>query len=187
MTNILWLSPRLFQRSKANAAMNSVTAQIPQETKDFMENAKNKLLDKDRLRSATVFFGIGESKSFSIACQPNVLFPRLKHNLFFFYLNYILLCAFVFVLTTLAVLITPKSLIVLGCLAVAWLFVIQSTKEGYFVVKGITVTRKQASLVMMITSGIVVFFLLKDIFWITILLTNKTCINHLEQLIFSVK
>mmetsp|Transcript_196 Transcript_196/g.257 ORF Transcript_196/g.257 Transcript_196/m.257 type:complete len:210 (-) Transcript_196:126-755(-) len=151
--------------SKANEVMNNVSAAIPQGTKDYVNSAKEKLLDSDKLRSFSQFFGIGEEKAFSFACAS--LFSRLKHNLFFFYLNYILLTALIFVITLLAAMLNPTTLLTLVCLAVGWFAVIRFTaegEEGTPVAGGCSITRKQASFAMMVISGIVLFFLAKPIF-----------------------
>jgi len=132
-----------------------------------MRSAKEKILDSDNLRPFSVFVGIGEPSSFNVTLNPTVLCPRLKHNLFFFYLNYILLAAVVFVITLLATMLNPLTLIVVVALAAAWFVVIKATTEdvkfGCF-----TITRKNASLAMMIISGIVAFFTVKDTFFVTL-------------------
>jgi len=149
--------------------MSKVSEAIPQEAKNYMKSAKEKILDSDKLRSFSVFFGIGEDRAYSIALNPAVLCPRLKHNLLFFYLNYILLAAVVFAITLLATMLNPKTLVILAILAAAWFVVIRSTSENSSTkVVGITITRKTASLIMMIISGIVAFFMVKDIFFITL-------------------
>ena len=151
----------------ANQAANKVSEAIPEEAKSYMRSAKEKILDSDNLRPFSVFVGIGEPSSFNVTLNPTVLCPRLKHNLFFFYLNYILLAAVVFVITLLATMLNPLTLIVVVALAAAWFVVIKATTEdvkfGCF-----TITRKNASLAMMIISGIVAFFTVKDTFFVTL-------------------
>lgn len=157
-----------YNRNQANQAMTQVSAAIPQEAKNYMKTAKEKILDSDKLRSFSVFFGIGEDGAYSIALNPTVLCPRLKHNILFFYLNYILLAAVVFAITLLATMLNPMTLVILAVLAAAWFVVIRSTSEGSVKIIGITISRKTASLIMMIVSGIVGFFMVKDIFFITL-------------------
>ena len=94
-----------------------------------MRSAKEKILDSDNLRPFSVFVGIGEPSSFNVTLNPTVLCPRLKHNLFFFYLNYILLATVVFVITLLATMLNPLTLIVVVALAAAWFVVIKATTE----------------------------------------------------------
>ena len=89
---------KLAFRNQANQTYNNVSASIPQGTKDFMSSAKQIVLDSDNLRSFSVFFGTGEESAYSLSCNPTVLCPRLKNNLFFFYLNYILVAAVVTVI-----------------------------------------------------------------------------------------
>jgi len=149
--------------------MSDVSAAIPQETKDYMQAAKEKIFDSDKLRPTVVFFGIGEpTQSFSVVCMPSDVFSRVKHNILFFYLNYIVLTAIVFILTMLTVLISPKSLITLGVLAVAWFVVMRATSSGSAKVLGVKIPRKEASLAMMLISGLVMFFLLQTIFFVGI-------------------
>lgn len=154
--------------NQANQAMTKVSAAIPQEAKNYMKTAKEKILDSDKLRSFSVFFGIGEDSAYSVALSPTILCPRLKHNILFFYLNYILLAAVVFAITLLATMLNPMTLVILAALAAAWFVVIRATSEGSVTIIGITISRKTASLIMMIISGIVGFFMVKDIFFITL-------------------
>mmetsp|Transcript_10243 Transcript_10243/g.11883 ORF Transcript_10243/g.11883 Transcript_10243/m.11883 type:complete len:214 (+) Transcript_10243:211-852(+) len=154
--------------NKANQVVNNITAQIPQETKDFMRTAKEKVLDSDKLRSFTAFFGFGETNSFSFPFSPSVVCGRLKDNILFFYLNYILLTAVVFTLTLVTVLLTPQTLITIVALAIGWLLMIRKTADGPIDVKCLSISRKEGSAFMMVVSGIVLFFLLKSIFWVSL-------------------
>ena len=110
--------------------MQNVSAQIPQGAKDFASQTKEKFVRSDQLRSFSLFFGTGEAQAFNINCQPGPLCTRLKHNLLFFYLNYIGIMAVIFILTALLTIISPGTLFIIGALAIAWLLVIRSTKGG---------------------------------------------------------
>ena len=124
--------------------MSTVSSVISQDTKDYLYNAKQQVFDNDKLRSISVFFGIGEANAFSFVWNPPTILERGRHNILFFYLNYILLYAIIFVVAALALLISPVALIIIGCLVFSWLAVIHITRDGQFQVIGITVTRKQA-------------------------------------------
>lgn len=155
--------------NQANQAIHSVTDHIPQETKNFMAAAKAKILNSDKLRSFPVFFGIGESEAFTFTFNPAVVCPRLKNNFMYFYLNYLLLAAVIFVLSTLAMIMSPKTLIVVVSLMAAWFLLIRATKNGSMKILGLCeISRKSASFVLMIISGVVAFFLMQDIFYVTL-------------------
>jgi hypothetical protein len=155
--------------NQANQTLNKVSAAIPQETKDFMQSAKEKILDSDKLRSFSLFFGIGEGSGFSPTINPTILCPRLKKNILFFYLNYILLAAVVVVITLFATMINPKTIIMLAILLVALMFVIQSTAGGGLEIRGgaMAISRKSVTALMMAISAVVLFFMVKSLcLWI---------------------
>lgn len=152
---------------QANKAMNAVSGAIPDEAKSYMRQAKEKILDSDKLRSFSDFFGFGEQGAFNVVLNPTVLCPRIKDNIVFFYLNYILLAAVIFLITLLATMINPSTIAMFICLAVAWFIVMKATAEDKKF-GPITITRKNATFLMMIISGIVAFFVVKDIFFITL-------------------
>jgi hypothetical protein len=79
------------------------------------------------LRSISVCFGIGEERSFYVEKNPALLVARVKHNLQFFYLNYLLLTAVLFCLT---LLISPQAIIGIGLLAALWMYVIKASQSG---------------------------------------------------------
>ena len=58
---------------------------------------------------------------------------RIRHNLIFFHLNYVLVTAVLFCLT---LLISPSAIIGIGLLGFAWMGVIRATSEGSMQVKG---------------------------------------------------
>jgi hypothetical protein len=147
--------------------VNSVSAAIPQEAKDFMQSAKEKVLDSDKLRSVSHFFGFGDSSPYTLLFMPNTLCPRLKENLIFFYLNYILLTAVIFALTLIAFVMSPSTLIILGCLALSWFVVLKLTEDGVKFL-GLTITRKEASFIMMIISAIVAFNCFQSVFVVSL-------------------
>jgi hypothetical protein len=107
--------------------LSSVSSKIPQETKDYLSNAQKELFNREHLRSVSVFFGIGEERPFYIEKVPSLIMERLRHNIAFFYLNYMLLTAVLFVLT---LLISPSAIIGIGLLALAWMYVIKTSQSG---------------------------------------------------------
>ena len=59
--------------------------------------------------------------------NPSLLIARIKHNIQFFYLNYLLLSALFFVLT---LFVTPSAIIGIALLGAAWAYIIRATQNG---------------------------------------------------------
>jgi hypothetical protein len=154
-----------FNKSGGNEVLSSVSASIPQGTKDYITQAKSKLLSRDQLRPVSVFFGFGEDKPFYVEKIPSLVVERVRHNLFFFYLNYLILTAVLFCLT---LVISPGAIIGIGLLGFAWAGVIRATSEGSTKVGPITINQKQATIAMGVVSGFVLLHLLSHIFWWTV-------------------
>lgn len=154
-----------FKNSGGNEVISSVSASIPQGTKDYITVAKSKFFNRDQLRSITVFFGIGEEKAFYIEKVPSLIVERLRHNVMFFYLNYILLTTVLFCLT---LVISPGAIIGIGLLGFAWLAVIRATAEGPIKLGPVSITQKQATICMAVISGFILLHLLSNVFWWTI-------------------
>jgi hypothetical protein len=91
------------------------------------------LFSRDRLRSVSVTFGIGEERPFYVEKTPSLLVARVRHNLQFFYLNYLLLTAILFCLT---LLISPSAIIGIGLLAMLWMYVIRQSQSGSLKIAG---------------------------------------------------
>lgn len=149
-----------------------------------MSSAKQIVLDSDNLRSFSVFFGTGEESAYSLACNPTVLCPRLKNNLFFFYLNYILVAAVVTVIALLALMINPVTIIMVIVLALCWFAVIRSTSgDGLVLGSGsgsgcLTISRKTATTVMTIITAVVLFFMVQKVFVITLSSSGILALLH---------
>lgn len=154
-----------WDNSGGSDVINNVSNNIPQGTKDLFADTKNKVFNRQALRSPTVFFGIGEEKPFYLERVPSLVTERVRHNLSFFYLNYIMVTGLLFCLT---LLISPSAIIGIGLLGFAWMAVIKATSGGSMQVKGITVTQKQASIGMGVVSVLVLIWLLSHIFWWTL-------------------
>jgi len=153
-----------FNNNGGNEMFNNVSANIPQGTKDYISNARSKFLNRENIRSVTVFFGAGEETPFFFEKNPTLLVERLKHNFSFFYLNYMLLTGVLFCLT---LLISPGAIIGIALLGVAWMSVIRATQDGSCQVYGIVISQKQATMGMSVVSVFVLVFLLKNVFWWT--------------------
>lgn len=145
--------------------ISSVSASIPQGTKDYINRAKSKFINRDQLRPISVFFGIGEENPFYIEKTPSLIVSRVNHNLSFFFMNYILLTAVLFVLT---LVISPGAIIGIGLLGLAWASVLRATAEGAIQLSGLTITQKQATLAMTVVSGFVLIRVLSHVFWWTL-------------------
>jgi hypothetical protein len=154
-----------FNNSGGQEVLSSVSASIPQGTKDYIKDAKSKFFNRDQLRSISIFFGIGEEKPFYVEKNPALIMSRLRHNISFFYMNYILLTSILFILT---LIISPGAIIGIGLLGVAWMSVIRATSEGSCTVSVLTISQKQASIAMTIVSGFVLVNILSHIFWWTL-------------------
>jgi len=148
--------------SGANDAMSRVAASVPQGTKDYLSSATGELFNRQRLRSVTVCFGIGEERPFYVEKVPALLIARVKHNFAFFYLNYMVLTALLFCLT---LLISPSAIIGIGLLGALWVYVIQQTQKGTLVIAGKNINQKQATSLLAIFSAIFLFFVLRSVFW----------------------
>ena len=115
--------------SGANEAVGRVSASIPESTKNYVGS----LFKREHVRGITVFFGIGEERPFYVEKAPSLLVERLRHNITFFYLNYMILTAVFFCLT---LLISPSAIIGIGLLAVAWMWVIKASQSGSLTISG---------------------------------------------------
>ena len=162
-----------WEGSKGPEMLSGVASHIPQETKDYVMDTQKRLFNPQYLRSPAVYFGFGEEKPFFIEKNPALLYDRVKHNLTFFYLNYILITAVLFVLT---LLISPSAIIGMGLLGLAWVSVMRATQSGSLNIRGISITQKQASIAMSVFSACVLFYILNRVFWWT-LSTSGICIG----------
>jgi len=86
-----------------------------------------------------VYFGIGEERPFYVEKTPSLLVERLRHNVTFFYLNYMLLTAVLFCLT---LLISPSAIIGIALLAAAWMYVIKASQSGSLSIGGTSSFRR---------------------------------------------
>lgn len=113
--------------------MGRVSEAIPESTKQYVGS----VFKREHIRSISVYFGIGEERPFYIEKNPALLMERLRHNLTFFYLNYFLLTAILFCLTTL---LSPSTIVGAGLLALAWMWLVRASSSGSLSLGGEWVT-----------------------------------------------
>lgn len=109
--------------SGGNEALGRLHASIPDSTRTYVSS----LFKREHLRSISVVFGLGEERPFYVERTPSLLVERLRHNLVFFYLNYMVLTAVLFCLT---LLISPSAIIGIGLLAMCWVWLIRASQSG---------------------------------------------------------
>jgi len=163
--NVIASAKDTFNKSGGREMLSSVSASIPQGTKEYLNRAKSKFINKDNLRPISIFFGLGEENPFYIERTPSLIASRVNHNISFFFVNYILLTAVLFVLT---LVISPGAIIGIGLLGLAWASVLRATAEGSVQIYGLTVTQKQATLAMTGVSCFVLIRVLSHVFWWTL-------------------
>lgn len=165
ITNMVSTAKDSFNKSGGNEVLSSVKASIPKGAQDYLANAKSKFINREHIRPISVFFGIGEESPFYVEKNPSLIVSRVKHNIQFFYMNYIILFSVLFCLTMIT---SPTTLICLGLLGAAWGSMLRYTGEGSVELYGITVSQKQASITMAVISGLVLFNVLSHVFWWTL-------------------
>jgi len=175
VTGLMSSAKERWEGSKGQEMMSSISGNIPQGTKDYVQQIQGKLINPKKIRSATVYFGFGEERPFFVEKNPQLLAERLKHNFQFFYLNYAIVTAILFVLT---LLISPSAIVGIGLLGLAWMSVVKATSSGSVTIKGITISQKQASVVMTIISGFVLFYILSNVFWYTLTTSGIVICAH---------
>jgi len=138
-----------------------MSSAIPQ---DIVQTAKETIFN-DKLRSFSVFFGIGEEDSYSLTFGS--LWNRFTNNIMYFYLNYVLMALVIMVITLFATMINPAKIIMLVALGVAWFFVMRN--GSFELCDGkINITQKQTTTVMIIITAVVAFFIVKVVFFVSI-------------------
>mmetsp|Transcript_31950 Transcript_31950/g.45441 ORF Transcript_31950/g.45441 Transcript_31950/m.45441 type:complete len:193 (+) Transcript_31950:306-884(+) len=146
--------------------MSKVSSSIPQGAKEYLGNASKSIFKRENLRSLTVFMGLGEERPFYIEKNPAFVISRLQHNLSFFYLNYSIVFAVLFVITMITSL---KTMLGFLCLGGAWLYVIRASADGTLRIgKSIAIPQKPATVGMTVISAIVSLCLLSHVFWWTV-------------------
>jgi PRA1 family protein len=85
------------------------------------------MFKREHLRGITVFFGIGEERPYYVEKTPSLLAERLRHNMTFFYLNYLAIASLLFCLTLFT---SIRALLGIAVLALCWMWVIRSSQDG---------------------------------------------------------
>ena len=109
--------------SGANEAMSRMTASIPEGTKTYVSS----IFKREHIRSVSVFFGIGEERAFYVEKAPSLLVERLRHNLTFFYLNYMMLTGLLFCLS---IVTNFKTIVGLAILGLVWMWFVRASASG---------------------------------------------------------
>lgn len=154
-----------FRGTQANEILLDVSSSLPVGTADYIHAAKAKFFNLAFLRSPKVYLGIGDERPFYLERDASLLAGRMRHNLSFFYLNYLLLAAVLFVLT---LLVSPGAIVGIVLLAVCWAAMIRATSSGSARVVGVVVSQKQAAAGMSIFSVCLLLYILKNVFWWTL-------------------
>ena len=103
--------------------VGAVSGAIPEAAKQMVRS----YFKREDLRSIKVFFGMGEEKPFFFEKSPGLLIERIRKNLGFFFLNYLVVAFLAFCLS---VVTSPMTLIGIAILAVVWLVVFRATQSG---------------------------------------------------------
>lgn len=148
--------------SGANQAMSKFSASIPDSTKNYISQTTGQLFTRERLRTVSICFGIGEERAFYVEKTPSLLIARLKHNTQFFYLNYLLMATVLFGLT---LFVTPSAIIGIALLAAAWAYVIRASQNGSFKIGSVSISQSQATIVMGVISAFTLIWILSGVFW----------------------
>lgn len=162
LVGVMTSAKEKWDSSGANEAMSKFSASIPDSTKDYISQTTGQLFSRQKLRSVSVCFGIGEERAFYVEKTPSLLIARIKHNAQFFYLNYLLLLAVLFGLT---LFVTPSAIIGIVLLAGAWMYVIRASQSGSLKVGAFSVSQTQASMAMGVVSAFTLIWILSSVFW----------------------
>mmetsp|Transcript_14975 Transcript_14975/g.22109 ORF Transcript_14975/g.22109 Transcript_14975/m.22109 type:complete len:231 (-) Transcript_14975:109-801(-) len=164
--NGAWTSlKQKWSESSAPEYLNTVSSSIPQETKDFVSGARQRYLNPKHIRSPKVYVGLGEERPFYLEKSPSLLGSRVKHNFQYFYLNYIIIAAILFVMT---LMISPTAIIGVVLVVGAWMFTLKATQSGSVTVRGITIPQQPILAALAIATFFAMSYILSSIFWWTL-------------------
>lgn len=152
-----------------------MAAQVPEGTKQYFSATTGQLFNRQRVRSVSVCFGIGEERPFYVEKAPALLMARVKHNLSFFFMNYLMLTGLLFCLT---LLVSPSAIIGIGLLGALWVYVIRQTQAGTLMLLGRNVNQNQATVALSIVSCFVLIWLLSGIFWWALFSSGLLVVLH---------
>jgi PRA1 family protein len=156
------LSKEKWDASGGNEALGRVTASIPESTKTMVGS----MFKREHFRGPTLFFGFGEERAFYLEKIPSLIVDRLKHNVSFFYLNYIVIVGILFCLT---LLVSPSAIIGTAMLGGVWFWLIRASQEGSIRINAtIAIPQKTAVVIMGGITIFVLLYLFRSIFWWTL-------------------
>jgi len=153
-SNLLGQAQKNWSESEGPKVLKDVASSIPESTR--------KIFSSDKIRTISVYFGIGDTRPYFAEKNSSLIVARLKHNVSFFYLNYLVQSAIFYGLT---ILFSPGSLLEIGILAIAWLLVMRATNDGVLNLGCFKVTRKVVSVGMTAISAVVLLYVLSNVFW----------------------
>jgi len=107
------------------------------------------------LRSFQVFCGEGEERPFYIKREFSHIQARATHNLKYFYLNYLVIAAFIFGVA----LVLSSAAMVLFLLSGAWTLALKLTQDGPMTLHGAVITQQMVLVVL----GICTLFILSEV------------------------
>lgn len=162
LVGVMTSAKEKWDSSGANEAVSNFSASIPDSTKDYFSQTTGQLFSRDRLRSVSVCFGIGEERAFYVEKTPSLLIARVKHNVQFFYLNYLFMLAVLFCLT---LFVTPSAIIGSVLLAMSWAYVIRASQSGSLKIGAISISQTQATIGMGVISAFTLIWILRNVFW----------------------
>jgi len=161
--------------SGANEALGRLHASIPQSTRDYVSTTSAQVFSRKQVRSITVTFGIGEERPFYVEKSPSLLMARLRHNLSFFVMNYLIVAAIMFCLTLLG---SPSTLIGIGLVIAAWFYVLRQSENGAMKIGSVIVSQKAATIVMGVISAYILYRMLSTVVWYTLVLSGLIVLAH---------
>ena len=85
------------------------------------------MFKREHFRGVGVFFGIGEERPYYVEKTPSLLIERLRHNVMFFYLNYMAIAGVMFFLM---MLMSPSTIIGLVLLGALWMWFVRASQDG---------------------------------------------------------
>jgi hypothetical protein len=147
----------------------------------------------DQIRPFSVYFGFGEERPFFVEKNPALRNSRLRHNMTFFSLNYLIQTGILFCLT---IIMSPFTVVAVGLLGLLWVWFIRASSTGTLTVGGeslcfaglcvcvsirrsvsnllllvsaIHIPQKTASAGMGVLSVLFLLWLFQSVFWWTLL------------------
>jgi PRA1 family protein len=91
-----------------------------------LSDSAQRLFSRENLRSPASMLGSGEGRAFSCTVSPTALVERIRYNCGFFYLNYMLLTALIFVVN---VFFSPSSWMGVLFLTLLWAGMINTVTD----------------------------------------------------------